>query len=84
MDEFEERDVAVVVAVKDSYNTPDEGVVGQLGDLEELGGLEGATLIPVNLAEVLVELLELLLIEVQVLELLLLLLEFVAHTTTFL
>ena len=79
LDELKERDISVIVAVEDGDDTPDERVVCQLGDLEKLRRLQGATLVPIDLAEVLVELLELLLVEVQILQLLLLLLQFVTH-----
>ena len=69
LDELQEGDVTVVVAVEHGDDTLNERVVRELGDLEELGGLERATLVAINLAEVFVEFLELALREVQVLEL---------------
>ena len=79
LDELQEGDVTVVVAVKHGDDTLNERVVRELGDLEELGGLERATLVAINLAEVFVEFLELALREVQVLELGLLLGQLVSH-----
>ena len=79
LDEFEEGDVTVIVAIKDGDDTAHKRVVGQLRDLEELGGLEGAALISVDFAEVLVELLKFTLGEVQVTELCLLLGELISH-----
>ena len=69
LDELQEGDVTVVVAVEHGDDALNERVVRELGDLEELGGLERATLVTINLAEVFVEFLELALREVQVLEL---------------
>ena len=77
--ELEEADVSVIVAIEHGDDALDKWVVRQLRDLEELGGLKRTTLVPVDLAEVLVELLELLLVKVQILQLLLLLLQLVAH-----
>ena len=77
--ELQKWDVSVVVTIEHSDNSLDERVVLQLWDLKELGWLECATLISVDLAEVLVELLEFFLAEVQVLELLLLLSKLVSH-----
>ena len=57
--ELEEGDVAIVVAIEDSNDTAYERVVGQFRNLKELRGLERATLISVDFAEVLVELLKL-------------------------
>ena len=79
LDELEERDVTVVVAVEDGDDALDQRIVGELGDLEELRGLKRAALIAIDLAEVLVELLELALREVQVFELGLLLGQLVSH-----
>ena len=79
LDEFQEGDVTVVVAVEDGDDALDQRIVGELGDLKELGGLERAALIAIDLAEVLVELLELALREVQVFELGLLLGQLVSH-----
>ncbi len=81
--ELQEGDVSVVVAIKHCNDTLDERVVGELRDLEELRGLEGATLISVDLAEVLVQLLQLTLREVKVLELVLLLGHLVSHLAIF-
>ena len=80
LNKFKERNVSIVVPIKDSDDTFDQGVVGELGDLEELRGFESATLISVDFAKVLVQLLQLLLVEVQVFELLLLLLHLVTHS----
>ena len=81
MDEFEEGDVSVIVTIEDSDDTLDQGVVRELGDLEELRWLEGTALIAIDLAEVLVKLLEFALREVQVFELGLLLCQLVSHTS---
>ena len=69
LDELQEGDVTVVVAIEHGNDALNERVVRELGDLEELGWLERATLVTINLAEVFVEFLELALREVQVLEL---------------
>jgi len=69
LDELQEGDVTVIVAVEHGDDTLNERVVRELGDLEELGGLERATLVTINLAKVFVKFLELTLREVQVLEL---------------
>ena len=58
LDELEEGDVTVIVAIKDGNDTAHKRVIGQLRNLEELRGLECATLISVDFAEVLVELLK--------------------------
>ena len=79
LDELEEGDVTVIVTIQDSNDTADKRVVGQLRDLKELRGLEGAALISVNFAEVLVELLKFALGEVQVTELCLLLGQLISH-----
>ena len=79
MHKFEEGDVTVIVAIENRDDTSDQWVVSELRDLEELRGLEGATLISINLAEILVELLQLSLREVEVLELLLLLCKLVTY-----
>ena len=83
MHKFEEGDVTVIVAIENRDDTSDQWVVSELRDLEELRRLEGATLISINLAEILVELLQLSLREVEVLELLLLLCKLVSHLITF-
>jgi len=57
--ELQERDVTVIVSVKDGDDSLDERVVGELGNFEEFRWLESATLIAINFAEVLIELLEL-------------------------
>ena len=79
LDKLKEGDVSIIVAIEHGNDALHQRVVRQLGNLEELGGLESAALISVDLAEVFVQLLQLLLVEVEVLELLLLLLQFVAH-----
>ena len=83
MHKFEEGDVTVIIAIENRDDTSDQWVVSKLRDLEELRRLEGATLISINLAEILVELLQLSLREVEVLELLLLLCKLVSHLITF-
>ena len=79
LDELKEGDVTVIVAIKDGNDTAHKRVVGQLGNLKELRGLEGAALISVDFAEVLVELLKFALGEVQVTELCLLLSQLISH-----
>lgn len=59
--ELEEADVAVLVLVEYGDHSLDQRVLRQLGDVEELLGLEGARLVLVDLLEVLVELLQFLL-----------------------
>ena len=83
LDELQEGDVTVLVAIEDADDALNQRVVRKLGNLEELAGLEGATLISVDLAEVFVQLLQLALGEVQILELVLLLGHFVAHLALF-
>ncbi len=80
LNKFEERNVSIVVPIEDCDHTLDQGVVRKLWDLEELSRFESATLISVDFAKVLVQLLQLLLVEVQVFELLLLLLHLVTHS----
>ena len=82
LDELKEGDVTVIVAIKDGNDTAHKRVIGQLRNLEELRGLECATLISVNFAEVLVELLEFTLGEVQVTELSLLLGQLISHISS--
>ena len=79
LDELKEGDVTVIVAIKDGNDTAHKRVVGQLGNLKELRGLECAALISVDFAEVLVELLKFALGEVQVTELGLLLGQLISH-----
>ena len=79
LDKLKEGDVTVIVAIKDGNDTAHKWVVGQLGNLKELRRLEGAALISVDFAEVLVELLKFALGEVQVTELCLLLGQLISH-----
>ena len=79
LDELQKADIAVVVAVEDGDDALDERVVGELGNLKELGRLQRTALVPVNLAEILVKLLELTLAKVKILELSLLLCQLVTH-----
>ena len=52
--ELQERDVSIVVSIEDSNDTSHEWVVRKLGNFEEFRWLESATLIAVNLTEILV------------------------------
>ena len=79
MDEFEERDVAIIVTIENGNDTSNQWVVSQLGNFKELLGFKGTTLISIDLAEILVELLKFTLGEVQVFQLLLLLCKLVSH-----
>lgn len=79
LDEFQEADITVVVAVKHGNDTLHQRVVRQLGNLKEFGWFECTALIAVNLREVLVQLLKFTLAKVQVLELSLFLCQLVSH-----
>jgi len=79
LDELQEADITVVVTVQHGDDTLHQRVVRQLWNLKEFRRFECTTLITINLAEVLVQLLKFTLAKVQVLELSLFLCQLVTH-----